>query len=744
MATCSLSTTPGGFVGRDAELCRLEELLRRARLVTVMGPSGAGKSRLVRELAGRRRAGEVVQVGLDIDWDPERTAEQLTEVVADALGVGDRGGRCALETFTDRYGDPDLLVVLDGCEPVIDLCADAVARILRRCRGLRMLATSLEPLRVPGEILYPLSGLALDAADGLPEAVRLLKDRARAHRPGFRLQDGEAALAVCRRLDGLPLSLELAARLLGEMSVKELLAALENRLDLPADPGPVPARHRELRGAIDHGHGLLTAEERVVFRRLSVLPGKFGLDDAAGVCAAGDLRPVRVRQLVCALQAKSMVTRTHGDAGQARFRLLGHARAYAAERLAQRPAEQTVTRERLVTRICAQARGLVDRYPLDAAVAGRDTCRADFGAVLDQLVRRGDPRRAEVAVALARICWYQRHIGAGRRALDRVLDVASPYRGDVLAWSAVLTAVQGEHGKALRHAETAVGIGRDGDDPARLLRALDALATVRIVRGELAEAETTGRECVALACGTGSRHDVAKSQLYLAWTLLLAGASAEAADLLAEAVPVYQECSTPAARVAVLPALGTLRLAENRPEEAESAFAEVLRAVPPEHCLGVYALEGLAMVSAHRGALARALCLAAAGTRIRRLGVPSSRAWGELVRRTLETHGPRPSEAAAKAAEATGARLRGEDLAGYALDPACPRSEDERAAGSPLTRRQAEVAELVAHGFTDLEIARSLHLSAGTVRTHLRNIQHRLDLGSRVQIGTWAARQPVS
>ncbi|OLF07896.1 hypothetical protein BU204_35340 [Actinophytocola xanthii] len=328
------------FLGRDAELELLAGQLAAARLVTVVGPGGVGKTRLAVEAAARHRAEDQGRVWFVPLAATSGEVGGAVLAVLGTAGVRPEGGRQgALDNLVELIGPEPAVLVLDNCEHLVEEAAELADRLLERLPRLSVLATSREPLAVTGEALCRLGPLELPTAPtavGEAAAVRLFVDRARAVRPGFALDESTVApvVEICRRLDGLPLALELAAARLRSMSAEEIARRLDDRFRLLASGSRTALpRHRTLLAAVEWSWELLTEQERVLGARLSVFPGGATADALEAVCADRLLPPGDIVYVLGSLVDKSFV---QWD-GQ-RYRMLETIRAYAGERLDDRRA----------------------------------------------------------------------------------------------------------------------------------------------------------------------------------------------------------------------------------------------------------------------------------------------------------------------------------------------------------------------------------------------------------------------
>ncbi|WP_328681768.1 LuxR C-terminal-related transcriptional regulator [Streptomyces sp. NBC_00322] len=742
------------FVGRSRELSRLRTLVKSARLLTLTGPGGVGKTRLALELAGSMRGGADGRAQF-VELDSLHDGTQLPQAVATALGLGERGGRSGVEMLAHALGERSMLLILDNCEHLAEPCAQLAAALLSRCPRLRILATSREVLRVPGEVVFRVGELSLSplAAEDDPaavlqaDAVRLFVERAAGRVPGFALDVGNARTVaeICRRLDGMPLAIELAARRTGALPLSDILAGLDDQLALLTDGSRTgPGRHRELAAAIDWSHRLLAPEEQTLFRRLAVLVGGFDAVGAAAVCADGEVPPRDVLRVLCALEGKSLIVRLPGTEDTARFRQLSAIRAYALERLAD-SGELHRTWQRALDWLTGLLEPTAGRLFADQIGGAPARERENLAAAVAYATDRDGRPPLGLALALARVRFQQEQLTAARTLLTAVLtqDDGSAHGGAALALAARAACQQQDPAAALYFAEQAVAIERRRDNPTALANALDARAAALVCGGEFARAVADFAECLDIVAALGRPRDTASCRHHLAWALLHIGKAAEGDELMASCLPLLRGQSPWAQSAAALHTAGAIRLALGDAETAQGLFAEGLRTVPGESFHALYPLEGLAVVAAERGQMQRSLRLfAAAAQARRRLDTETEAEWRRQVESATARAAAALTPAGRDTAVAQGRGMGWERLIAYAL-----RGNGEGATQavrtdngqSPLTGREMTVAALVAEGLTNREIAARLDLSASTVSTHLDNVRDKLGMRSRTRIALWVA-----
>jgi predicted ATPase/class 3 adenylate cyclase/DNA-binding CsgD family transcriptional regulator len=503
------------FVGRGAQMADVRTLLADNRLVTLTGAGGAGKTRLAVEIAARI-AGEFREGAWYVDLAPITQRAVVADTVARALGLPDQPGRSTMDTLVGFVSHRQMLIVLDNCEHLLDATASLVIDLLGACPELALLATSREPTGVPGEVTFLVPSLSL--AD---EAIELFADRARRVRPGFGVTEGSVAATVteiCRRLDGMPLAIELAAARVRALSLDEILDSLHDRFRLLTGAARTAVRRQQtLRASVDWSHALLTETEQVLFRRLAAFVGGFDLDAAQAVAGTTEVERYQVLDQLTLLVDKSLVLAETTDAGRTRYRFLETVRQYALEKLGESgEASDVRSRHR-------------DYYTTAAALLDMPAS-TDYQRRREQVESEIDNLRAafawsrensDVAEALRLasslqplwltggsgsgpwgrpaegLAWFEAVL-ADRSVQDA--DVLPAVRARALADWAVLDAAVGAANR-LDEAHDALTIARELDDPRLLTRALFASGSVCVDDPETARSYFA--EALALARTSG-------------------------------------------------------------------------------------------------------------------------------------------------------------------------------------------------------------------------------------------------
>ena len=319
------------FVGRVAQTAEIRALLADNRIVTLTGAGGAGKTRLAIQIAAKV-APEYRDGVSYVDLAPVTHEVVVPVAVARALGLPDQPGRSTMESLAKFVGDRQTLIVLDNCEHLLDAAASLAAELLAACPALQILATSRESTGVPGEVTFQVPSLSL--AD---EAIELFVDRARRVRPEFTITADNAVTVteICKRLDGMPLAIELAAARVRALSLEEIVGGLHDRFRLLTGGARTAVRRQQtLRASVDWSHALLTETERILFRRLAVFLGGFDLDAAQAVAGDAEVERYQILDQLALLVDKSLVT-AENTGGRTRYRLLETVRQYAQEKLGE-------------------------------------------------------------------------------------------------------------------------------------------------------------------------------------------------------------------------------------------------------------------------------------------------------------------------------------------------------------------------------------------------------------------------
>jgi predicted ATPase/class 3 adenylate cyclase len=582
----NLPAQASNFVGRKVELANLRNLLGGSRMVTLTGTGGSGKTRLAIQLAE-----ELVDDSSDGVWlvelaplaDPGFVAGEVARV----LGVMEEPGRPVAETLVDALRDRSLLLVFDNCERLVDGAAKLADRLLTGCPKLRVLATSQEPLRIDGESVYRVPSLSLTPSAAAPisevrecEAVQLFVDRATTIDSTFALTDANAheVLAVCSRLDGIPLAIELAAVRLRSMS----LAAIEERLDdrfrlLTRGSRTAVPRHRTLGAMVDWSYELLNPMEQAVLRRLSVFAGSWNLDAAQAVCA-DDLESWEVLDLLDSLVDKSLVLAEPTEE-ELRYRMLETVHQYASEKLdyasgaeaasalsAHAQVFLTVAETAAPNLLGAEQGAWLTRLEVD-----QDNLRATFASFLSDDARAEEALRLGIAL---RWFWFNRgYFDEATELLEAALEHVGAQQQTVLR-SAALAAVgdfhyvRGEYRAAQLRLEEGLELARSIDAPAVSADLLSRLSAIRRLKGDYYSSAEMADEAVALARRSGDEHEIARALIHRAYHRTDAPNTTNARGDVEEALTYFMKTGDTRSVAMTFAQLGVIELRSGNTDEA--------------------------------------------------------------------------------------------------------------------------------------------------------------------------------
>jgi predicted ATPase/DNA-binding CsgD family transcriptional regulator len=703
------------FVGREAELRSLKELLGRSRMVTLTGTGGAGKSRLAAEVAKAN-----VNLWPDGVWWIELSGtDDVSGAVVAILELPGRGS--AQDVVASWLAARKALLVLDNCEHLVAECATFCQRALERCTQLNIIATSREPLGVPGEARWPVASLRD------PDAVQLFEARARLVSPDFKMATGNLnpVTRICERLDRLPLAIEMAAARIDVMSEQELLSNLNDRFRfLTSGTRTAPQRQQTMAAAIDWSYRLLTDHEARLFRRLAVFQGGFTAEGAEAVCSDGI--ETNLIDVLARLVQKSMVVADRLDSGT-RFQLLESHHYFASERLRESgelDAMQKSHHDYFSSRHWEPA----DSANFWHAVSwGRDNAQ-DGG--LGLALEIGDSDFGDQTRARNLILDLLEHSKPSETLYVKAMIMSSR-----LAWR------QADHIASRRLAESAVSTARKLGDSELLARALNGAALVHEAAGELVLAGQMYDEAISLLSDPAHQRlafDFSNGRGLLA---LAQGDPGRALEILNPCVASARSQDNPPRMARYLESLANAQLDLGQVDEASESWNEslsVFRAVNDWFGI-IWSLIGLSLVAAARRQDDRALRLAGAADRLSReysLTTWSFRAQ-QLEDACKQAHDRLGTRGRGEAAWKEGQTMTTAEALEYALGGDRP-PEEGLTDGGVLSRREREVVMMVASGMTNKQIAQRLFIAERTAEGHVERIRNKLGFRSRTEVATWA------
>jgi predicted ATPase/DNA-binding NarL/FixJ family response regulator len=746
------------FVGRRHEFTETKQLLSSSRLVTLTGIGGVGKTRLALRVANRARQ-EFADGAWLIELAELIDGTLLGEVVAHALGVRARAGETIEQALVEYLSTRDLLIVLDNCEQVLAAVAALTATILRTCPRVRILATSREALGIGGEVLAIVAPLNVPDPDPDPtvsaltqyDAVRLFVDRAAAAVPAFALtgENGAAIAEICRRVDGLPLAIELAAARIRTLSPDQILQRLTDRYTLLTRGGrDAPTRQQTLRLCIDWSYDLCTPQEQLLWCRLSIFAGGVELDAAEQICGAGFTGPATLLDALTSLGEKSILTREDTGNTPARFRMLETLREYGRLKT-QGSGDYLGLRQRHLDwyqqLVCDAEEGWIGPRQLDW-IARVEREQPNFREALDFCAASDSRAGFRTAAALFQFWNARGRFSEGRYWLDRLLlcDSAEPTIELVktLYADTVLTEAQGDRAAASLLVERSRALGAATADPP--IHAIVALTggIAALFNGNLDDAQILLNESVPVlaALQPAALHVGALNML--GFTYELQSNTTRAIGCFEEVLAITEACGESVYRSYALWAMAVLCWRHGDAPRAAARLHEGLRLTNAVgHPVGTAScLEVLAWIAADDGNPQRAAVLMGAADALshRADTLPTflpgflghHQEYERIVRDAL-------GERTYTAWYRKGLELGAAGDVAFAFDAQNSAPKPADLDPNPLTKREYEVALLVGKGLTSRAIAELLVLSERTVHGHVAHILAKLNFTSRQQIAGW-------
>jgi predicted ATPase/DNA-binding CsgD family transcriptional regulator len=782
----------------------IRRALSATRLLTLTGVGGSGKTRLALEVAR-----DVVEAYSDGVWlvelAPLSEEVLVPKAVAEALEVPERPAESLADSLAEVLRNRELLLILDNCEHLIEAIASLVDLLLDSCPRLRILATSREWLGVEGEVRWVVPPLSIPGIKRTSssqeleayEAVRLFVERARGRDRSFSLspKNALAVAEICRRLEGIPLAIELAAARVGTLSVEQIAKRLEDSLKLLRSGSKTQmAKQRTLRGALDWSYELLSEDEKNLFGRLSVFAGGWILEAAEAVGVGGSIVEGEVLNVLSGLVDKSLVVARGSDEGGVRYRMLEPVRQYALEKLEESGEAEAAKRAHAHYFLVLAEEAEPELFgPREAEFFDRLEVEHDnIRAALSWTIEQGETETALRLAAALWMFWFARgYDGEGQRWLEQALTkdgqasvTARAKALEALAWladvredmdkveaaaeeglrlseeagiggslAASLTNLlgdvamtRGDHERAKELLEESLALYQKVGDRRFVPRVLVFLGNVSFEQEHYEQAKGLYEESLELARELGEPTAIGMALINLGYVFLLEGEHGRARALLEEAEALSRERGHKGVLLYAIDNLGWAALLRGEHERANSFYEESLALCEKlgDKLSASESLEGLACISASEGEAERAAKLFGAAEALREaVGYHHLPVEDALREPYLATARSRLGEAAWEETQAKGRAMELDEAIEYTLsseEPSLTSLSSAAAKPSPLsapehpgglTAREVEVLGLVAKGMTSAQIAKDLFLSPRTVEAHITSIYHKIGVSSR-------------
>lgn len=690
------------FIGREKEIAEIKSLLApmennqgtmfiapSARLVTLVGAGGAGKTRLSLHVGFSLI--DVYQAGVWlVDLAPLSDPELVPQAVASVVGIAERPGQSLIASIADHLRSQSLLLILDNCEHLIEACARLADELLRSCPKLSILTTSRETLGIPSEVVYNVPSLSLPDTPDITfnlealeqnESIQLFVERAEAVQPRFRLnaENAKAIVQICRRLDGIPLAIEMAAARMKMLSAEQITARLDARFRLLTDGGRLaPARQQTLHALIDWSYNLLLEPERILMGRLSVFAGSWSLEAAEEVCIRdtpadvsltstliGNI-PLDVLELLGQLVNKSLVVVDFDPTGETRYRFLETIRQYACEKLVE-AGELGTYLDRHLQYFLKKAK-MAERY-LESTEQDiwMNRLERDYDNIRTALRWSIDGARVEAGLQLAEALksfWYTRgYLSEGREWLESLLALSSdPTQGRALALdqAGFLARYQCDFFQASALISESLGIWRELGNSKGIADSLANLGYVMLFQGDLEKAFELYNESLQINRSLGNQQGLADTFSHLGRIAFFRKDYELAYHLHTESLNIWRNLGDKTGVCHALNRLASVAIETGQPDEAHRmALESVSIARDLKYSEGIAsALELFAINAALGGQWEQAVCIEEIYSRYReRMGLPLTPAQQDLLSSWLTPARNALSEEAFEQALAAGMRI---------------------------------------------------------------------------------------
>ncbi|HEX2740255.1 MAG TPA: BTAD domain-containing putative transcriptional regulator [Rubrobacter sp.] len=761
------------FVGREDEVLEVKRSLAMTRVMTLTGAGGSGKTRLAlevaRDLVGTYPEG-VWLVELAALSDPTLVAR----AVAATLGVREQPDRSLTQTLRGHIGSGRMLLVLDNCEHLVDAAAWLAKDLLGACPELRVLATSREPLRVSGEIVWPVPTLSLPdpetalTVDDLmgSEAVRLFVDRARSRLPAFELtrENARSVAAICLKLDGIPLAIELSTARMGALAVEQVAERLEDSLKLlTGGDRTVAHRHQTLRATLDWSYELLSRPEQVLFRRLSVFAGGWTLDAAEVVGAGEGIQEDDVLDLLSQLVNKSMVVVDSADGSGLRYRMLEPVRRYGLERFGASGEADAVRRRHACWyfELCKEVEPWLRGARHEVWLEQLEREYGNLRAALSWALERGEVDLGLWFGAALGESWYMSgNLSEGRRWLEAALSNSgdappTPSRIKALLRAGWIAWEQGDYESSVAMSEESLMLSREFGDEAGTVAALSNLGWAALLVNDLQKASALAEEAVTLGSAMDDTGGIARALLIPGLTAVAGGDQEQAIALHEESLALARKAGDDVAESLSL-GMGVFAYLGQGDIRRAKALCEQSLALPPQPRVmnaTSFQLHASAALASSQGLPLRSARLWGAAAALREnIGASLSPVELRVYRPYIEAARQQVGETAWEEAWAEGKAMTVEQAEEYAVTDKEARARPRRVprevvpgkqSDDGLTGREWEVAHHVAAGLTNRQIASKLTISENTVANHVASIARKLNVPSRSRIAVWVTQREL-